>query len=72
MIPTAHLEIIMWAGVTAAAVVTTVVTFAFTLAYLISREREHTAPKVVVTAAVPKTPAVHDRHATETPAAVAG
>jgi hypothetical protein len=69
MIPTDHLEIIVGAGVVAFAVVTTVATTVGALTYLIFRERPIPA---AVPRAVPKTPIVHDRHAAEVPATVAG
>jgi hypothetical protein len=69
MIPTAHLEIIVGAGVIAAAVVTTVVTVVGALTYLIFRERAHPAPAVPTV--VPKA-AARERPASEVPTAVAG
>jgi hypothetical protein len=70
MIPTDHLEIIVGAGVIAAAVLTTVAAVVGTLTYLIFRERAHRAP--LTGTAVPRVSAARDRWEAEVPTAVAG
>ena len=70
MIPTEHLDIIVGAGVIAAAVVTTVVTLVGTTTYLIFRERAHPAPGMPT--AVPKAAAARKEMAADVPTAVAG
>jgi hypothetical protein len=68
MIPTDHLEIILGAGVAAAAVMTTVATVVATLTYFVTRERPHPVP--AASRVVPKAAPARDRHAAGVPAAV--